>query len=106
MITPSRFPKPSPVRVDIAGDGRVSLESDNIFDVYAEEAFGADDPEYLNAGAVVGRGDGDDSDPLPWLRLRVVVTEQGSIVYTSRHRRLSIIALPIVAASVADAVPA
>ncbi len=37
----------------------------------------------------------DTDDPLPWLRLRVVVKEEGSIVYTSRIRRLSIFAVPL-----------
>ncbi len=122
----------------------MSLEADNIFDVYAEEAFGAEDSEYLfppgpGGGSALSSGRGDavtedagvcwcrlvsalaclpaclyidprtcapsrfvplrlsTADPLPWLRLRVVVTEVGSIVYTSRQRRLSIIALPITA---------
>ncbi len=46
VITPSRVPKPSPVNITISGDGRVSLEADNIFDVYAEEAFALDEGDF------------------------------------------------------------
>lgn len=59
------------------------IESDNIFDVYGEDSFGSD-------GA-----DADAETPMPWMRLRVVVSESGSIVHTSRQRVLTITALPI-----------
>ena len=42
IITPSRVPKPSPVRIDISAEGRVRLEADNIFDMWVlKQGLGA-----------------------------------------------------------------
>lgn len=101
IITPSRVPKPSPVRIDISAEGRVRLEADNIFDIYGEDAFRSDDNDFGPAPTSGRLSDsnaqsllGEDHEPQAWLRLRVVVVEEGSIVYTSRTRKLSILGLP------------
>ena len=58
------------------------IESENVFDIYSEHEFG---PEKVASGTL----------PVPWLRLSVIVKEEGTFHHLSRTRRLSVVALPI-----------
>lgn len=86
FITPTRGEAGAgALHIQLDGDGGVELRCDNVFDIFLESQLTPSVmmlPEY---------------HPLrrPWLRLKAVIVEAGSLRHSQRKRTMDLVAIPV-----------